>query len=83
MSALLVVGVGEQGDTRRAAAAAVSANYFSVLEVTPAQGRAFLPRSGCLQVLGRRLTGLAIGDDLEGDLLAFLDANVLYLASDR
>ena len=42
-SALLVVGVGEKGDTRRAAAAAVSTNYFSVLGVAPVQGRAFLP----------------------------------------
>jgi predicted permease len=45
-SALLVVGVGEKGDTRRAAAAAVSANYFSVLGVAPVQGRVFLPDEG-------------------------------------
>ena len=42
-SALLVTGVGEQGATRRAAAAVVSANYFSVLGVAPARGRAFRP----------------------------------------
>ncbi len=42
-SALLEVGVGEKGDTRRAAAAVVSANYFSVLGVRPAQGRTFSP----------------------------------------
>src|SRR5437870_2777454 len=36
------------------------------------QGRAILPPSGRLQVLGRRLTGLAVGNDFEGDLLAFL-----------
>ena len=42
-SASLMVGVGERGDTRRAAAAVVSANYFSVLGVAPSQGRAFLP----------------------------------------
>lgn len=42
-SASLVVGVGESGNTRRAAAAAVSANYFAVLGVTPSQGRAFMP----------------------------------------
>ncbi len=41
-SVLLVVGVGEKGDTRRAAAAVISANYFSVLGVSPAQGRTFL-----------------------------------------
>jgi predicted permease len=42
-SASLVVGVGEKGDTRRAPAAVVSANYFSVLGIVPAQGRPFLP----------------------------------------
>ncbi len=42
-SALTIVGVGEKGDTRRAAAAVVSANYFSVLGVAPVQGRGFRP----------------------------------------
>ena len=42
-SALLVAGLGEKGDTRRVAAAAVSTNYFTVLGVRPAQGRGFLP----------------------------------------
>lgn len=42
-SALMVVGVGEKGDTRRAAAAVVSANYFSVLGVAPVEGRTFRP----------------------------------------
>ncbi|HMJ05784.1 MAG TPA: ABC transporter permease [Chthoniobacterales bacterium] len=38
-----VVGLGEKGNTRRAIASLVSSNYFSVLEVAPASGRAFLP----------------------------------------
>jgi putative ABC transport system permease protein len=38
-----VVGVGEQGKTRRASADLVSANYFSVLGVMPTYGRSFLP----------------------------------------
>jgi predicted permease len=38
-----MVGIGQKGDTRRAFAAMVSANYFSVLGVSMAQGRAFLP----------------------------------------
>ncbi len=42
-SALLVVGLGEHGETRSVPAAAVSANYFAVLGVAPALGRAFLP----------------------------------------
>ena len=42
-SALQMVVVGEPGDTRGAVAAVVSSNYFSVLGVAPAQGRAFLP----------------------------------------
>ncbi len=42
-TALLVAGLGEKGDTRRIASAAVSANYFAVLGVQPAQGRAFRP----------------------------------------
>ena len=38
---LAMVGLGQKGDTRRAFAATVTANYFSVLGVPPAQGRAF------------------------------------------
>ncbi len=38
-----VVGLGENGETRRTTADMVSANYFSVLGVAPAAGRAFLP----------------------------------------
>jgi putative ABC transport system permease protein len=38
-----VVGLGEKGNTRRAKADLVSANYFSVLGVLPAFGRSFLP----------------------------------------
>jgi predicted permease len=40
---LAMVGIGEKSDARRAFAATVSSNYFSVLGVMPAQGRAFLP----------------------------------------
>ena len=40
---LALVGIGQKGDTRRAFAAIVSANYFSVLGVPLAQGRTFLP----------------------------------------
>ena len=40
---LAMIGVGEKGDSRRAFADLVSANYFSVMGVAPATGRAFLP----------------------------------------
>src|SRR3977135_1013255 len=40
---LALVGIGQKGDTRRAFAAIVSSNYFPVLGVPMAQGRAFLP----------------------------------------
>ena len=40
---LALVGIGQKGDTRRAFAAIVSSNYFSVLGVLPVQGRVFLP----------------------------------------
>ena len=38
-----MIGLGEKGNTRRAFAATVSTNYFSVLGVSPQQGRTFLP----------------------------------------
>jgi hypothetical protein len=38
-----LVGLGQKGETRRAFAALVSSNYFSVLGIAPAYGRAFLP----------------------------------------
>jgi predicted permease len=38
---LAMVGLGEKGNTRRAFTDVVSANYFSVMGVMPAQGRAF------------------------------------------
>jgi predicted permease len=40
---LSLIGIGQKGDTRRAFAAIVSSNYFSVLGVPLARGRAFLP----------------------------------------
>src|SRR5436189_994873 len=40
---LALVGLGQKGDTRRTFAAVVSSNYFSVLGVPLARGRAFLP----------------------------------------
>ncbi len=40
---LALIGIGENGDTRRAFADVVSSNYFSVLGRAPAKGRAFLP----------------------------------------
>src|SRR5258705_12288058 len=40
---LALIGLGQKGDTRRAFAAVVSSNYFSVLGVPLALGRAFLP----------------------------------------
>jgi predicted permease len=38
-----MVGIGEKGNTRRAFVDVVTANYFSVLGVSPLQGRTFLP----------------------------------------
>ena len=40
---LAFIGLGQKGDTRRAFSAVVTSNYFSVLGVPLAQGRAFLP----------------------------------------
>src|SRR6202049_1849499 len=40
---LALIGIGQKGDTRRAFAGIVSSNYFSVLGVPMARGRAFLP----------------------------------------
>jgi predicted permease len=40
---LAFVGLGQKGDTRRVFSAVVSSNYFSVLGVPLARGRAFLP----------------------------------------
>jgi predicted permease len=40
---LALIGLGQKGDTRRAFAGIVSSNYFSVLGVPLARGRAFVP----------------------------------------
>src|SRR5262249_25438321 len=40
---LALVGLGQPGDTRRTFASTISSNYFSVLGVQIARGRAFLP----------------------------------------
>ena len=40
---LALVGIGQKGDTRRAFSAIVTSNYFSVLGVPLARGRAFMP----------------------------------------
>jgi putative ABC transport system permease protein len=40
---LVLVGIGQKGDTRRAFSAIVTSNYFSVLGVPLARGRVFLP----------------------------------------
>src|SRR5256714_5360949 len=40
---LALIGIGQKSDTRRAFAGVVSSNYFSVLGVPLARGRAFLP----------------------------------------
>ena len=40
---LALIGLGQKGDTRRAFGAIVSSNYFSVLGVPVARGRAFVP----------------------------------------
>jgi len=40
---LAFIGLGQKGDTRRAFSAVVTSNYFSVLGVPLARGRAFLP----------------------------------------
>jgi putative ABC transport system permease protein len=40
---LALIGLGQKGDTQRAFSAIVTSNYFSVLGVPLARGRAFLP----------------------------------------
>src|SRR6202011_2711970 len=40
---LAFIGLGQKGDTRRAFSAVITSNYFSVLGVQLARGRAFLP----------------------------------------
>src|SRR5256714_432928 len=42
------IGLGQKGDTRRAFSAIVTSNYFSVLGVPLARGRAFLPEEETL-----------------------------------
>src|SRR5205085_4590085 len=45
---LALIGLGQKGDTRRAFSAIVTSNYFSVLGVPLARGRAFLPEEETL-----------------------------------
>src|SRR5438067_3087273 len=45
---LALIGIGQRGDTRRAFSALVTSNYFSVLGVPLARGRAFLPEEETL-----------------------------------
>ena len=55
---LAMVGLGEKENTRRAFAALVSSNYFSMMGIPPARGRAFLPeeetpgRSAAVVIVG-------------------------------
>jgi hypothetical protein len=41
---MALVGIGKAGETRRAFAAIVSSNYFSVMGVPLARGRTFMPQ---------------------------------------
>src|SRR5438270_269618 len=45
---IALIGLGQKGDTRRAFSAIVTSNYFSVLGVPLARGRAFLPEEETL-----------------------------------
>jgi predicted permease len=47
---LAMIGLGQKGDTRRTFGAVVTSNYFSVLGVSLARGRTFLPEE---EALGR------------------------------
>src|SRR5207245_1977564 len=40
---LALIGLGQKGDTRRAFSAIITSNYYTVLGVPLARGRAFLP----------------------------------------
>ena len=55
---LAMVGLGEKENTRRAFAAIVSSNYFSVLGIPPARGRAFLPEE---ETPGRNAAVVIVG----------------------
>lgn len=78
---LAMVGIGEKEGTRRAFAAMVSSNYFSVLGVAPVQGRAFLPEE---EVPGRNASVAIVSDNFwrkHGGDASFLGSTVMINGS--
>ena len=74
---LAMVGIGQKGDTRRVYASMVSSNYFSVLGVQPALGRAFLPED---ETPGRNVAVAIVSHGYwkrNGGTAALLDSDVV------